>query len=154
MRIDGSYKFQNIPPGEVWRFMTDPVLISRCLPGCESLAKTGEDTYQMTLKLGVGPVRGTFSGVIRLHDLNPVSEYKMSVSGKGVPGFVQGEGKVALVPMDAGTQLEYSGVVTAGGAIAGVGQRMIGGAARLVIDQFFKCAGLRLSEASSNGGRA
>jgi len=31
------------------------------------------------------------------------------------------------------------GDVNAGGAIASVGQRMIGGAARMVIDRFFKC---------------
>ena len=43
-----------------------------------------------------------------------------------------------------GTVVQYSGDVTAGGAIASLGQRMIGGAARMVIDQFFKCAAGKL----------
>jgi len=50
-----------------------------------------------------------------------------------------------LAPKDTGTLLHYSGDITAGGPIAGVGQRMIGGAARMVIDQFFKCVAGKLS---------
>jgi carbon monoxide dehydrogenase subunit G len=97
------------------------------------------------LKFGVGAISGTFSGSIRLHDLQPVSEYRMSVGGSGSPGFVKGEGKVRLMPNDNGTMLQYSGDVSAGGPIASLGQRMIGGAARMVIDQFFKCVAGKLA---------
>jgi uncharacterized protein len=140
MRIEGQFLFEGISSNDVWNFLTDSNRIGGCLPGCEKLNQTGEGTYEMTLKIGIGPVRGVFSGTIRLHDLNPVSEYQMSVSGKGAPGFVQGSGKINLADSDSGTQLKYLGDVTAGGAIAAVGQRMMGGAARMVIDQFFKCA--------------
>jgi hypothetical protein len=146
MRIEGQFVFEGIAPTAVWDFLTDPERIAQCLPGCERLAKTGEDSYEMTLKIGIGPIRGTFAGTIRLQDLNPVSEYRMSVSGSGAPGFVQGEGRIALAPADSGTQLSYSGDVNAGGAIAAVGQRMMGGAARMVIDQFFKCAAKKLAD--------
>jgi hypothetical protein len=71
----------------------------------------------------------------------------MSVTGGGTPGFVNGEGTVELVANDAGTLLRYSGDVNAGGPIASLGQRMIGGAARMAIDQFFKCAAAKLKPA-------
>jgi len=149
MRIEGQFLFKDISRTALWDFLTNPDRIAQCLPGCEKLVKTGDDTYDLTLKIGIGPVHGTFTGSIRLHDLNPVSEYQMSVSGKGVPGFVNGQGKVALSEEGAGVQLQYLGDVTAGGAIAAVGQRVMGGAARMVIDQFFKCAANKLASSGA-----
>lgn len=145
MRIEGQFVFDGVPPPAVWDFLTDANRIAQCLPGCEKLLKTGEETYDLQLKFGVGAISGTFSGSIRLHDLQPVSEYQMSVGGSGSPGFVKGEGKVRLMPNDNGTMLQYSGDVSAGGPIASLGQRMIGGAARMVIDQFFKCVAGKLA---------
>ena len=139
MKIDGQFAFSSIAPLAVWSFLTDANRIADCLPGCQKLAQSGEDTYEMELRFGVGAISGIFKGSIRLHNLLPTSEYKMTVDGSGAPGFVKGEGTVQLIPDDAGTLLRYSGDVSAGGPIASVGQRMIGGAARMIIDQFFKC---------------
>ena len=139
MRIEGQFEFEGISSEAVWDFLTDANRIAQCLPGCEKLAQTGEDTYDMEMRFGVGAISGVFRGSIRLHDLKPTSEYQMTVDGRGTPGFVKGEGTVQLAPDDTGTLLRYSGDVAAGGPIASLGQRMIGGAARMVIDQFFKC---------------
>ena len=148
MRIDGQFLFEHIAAVSLWNFLTDPDQIAQCLPGCEKLVQNGDASYQMTLKIGVGPIQGTFSGAVRLDNLNPVSDFRMAVSGSGTHGFVQGEGKITLDVAGDGTQLSYAGDVTAGGAIATVGQRMIGGAARLVIDKFFKCAATKLTDKS------
>jgi carbon monoxide dehydrogenase subunit G len=145
MRIEGQFVFGGVAPLAVWSFLTDANRIAECLPGCEKLVETGEGTYDMQMKFGVGAISGTFSGSIRLHNLQPTSEYQMSVNGTGTPGFVKGEGKVQLTPDDTGTLLQYSGDVSAGGPIASLGQRMIGGAARMVIDQFFRCVAGKLA---------
>ena len=34
--------------------ITDPEVLCRCIPGCESLEKTGEDTYAASIKAGIG----------------------------------------------------------------------------------------------------
>jgi len=145
MKIEGQFSFPGIAPLAVWGFLTDATRIAQCLPGCEKLEETGEGTYDMQMRFGVGAISGVFSGSIRLHDLQPTSEYKMGVNGSGTPGFIKGEGTVQLAPDDTGTLLHYSGDVSAGGPIASLGQRMIGGAARLVIDQFFKCVASKLT---------
>jgi carbon monoxide dehydrogenase subunit G len=144
MQINGQFVFTGVAPDALWNFLTDAHRIAECLPGCEQLIQTGEGAYQMQMSIGIGAVRGNFSGQIRLHDLKPTSEYKMTVNGSGKPGFVQGEGAIRLVPSDGATVLEYSGDVSAGGAIAAVGQRMISGAARMTIDRFFKCVAEKL----------
>lgn len=144
MKIDGQFVFENISQVPVWDFLTNPDRIAECLPGCEKLLQTGEGTYEMQMRMGVGAINGVFSGSIRLHDLQPTSEYRLSVSGKGGPGFVNGEGLIRLSNSGPNTLLEYSGDVSAGGAIASLGQRMISGAARMVIEQFFKCVSEKL----------
>ena len=146
MKIEGQFGFEGIAPLAVWGFLTDANRIAQCLPGCEKLEQTGEGTYNLQLRFGIGAISGVFSGAIRLHDLQPTSEYRMAVEGNGAPGFVKGEGAVQLTPDDTGTLLRYSGDVSAGGPIASLGQRMIGGAARMVIDQFFKCVAAKLSQ--------
>ena len=145
MKIEGSFTFQSAAPLAVWDFLTDAHRIAECLPGCEKLEQTGDGLYDLQMRFGVGAISGVFTGSIRLHDLQPTSEYQMSVSGKGAPGFVNGDGTVQLTPDDTNTVLRYTGDVSAGGPIASLGQRMIGGAARMVIDQFFKCVSAKLS---------
>ena len=145
MKIEGQFAFAGIAPLAVWGFLTDANRIAQCLPGCDKLLQSGDDTYEMELRFGVGAISGMFRGSIALRDLQPVSEYQMSVNGSGTPGFIKGEGTVQLTPDDTGTLLKYSGDVTAGGPIASLGQRMIGGAARMVIDQFFRCVAGKLS---------
>jgi hypothetical protein len=144
MRIEGQFVFESVLPQAVWDFLTDANRIAQCLPGCEKLVQTAEGIYKMQMKIGVGAISGSFTGGIHLHDLQPTSEYQMTVSGSGAPGFVNGKGRIQLAAHDDGTRLQYSGDVTAGGLIASVGQRMITGAARMVIDQFFKCAAAKL----------
>jgi carbon monoxide dehydrogenase subunit G len=68
----------------------------------------------------------------------------MTVSGAGSVGFVNGEGTIRLNSTGSGTDVSYFGDVSAGGPIASVGQRMISGAARMIIDQFFKCVAAKL----------
>jgi len=139
VKIEGQFAFEGITPLAVWSFLTDANRIAQCLPGCEKLERTGEGAYDLQMRFGVGAISGVFSGSIHLHHLQPTSEYQMTVNGSGAPGFVKGEGTIQLGPQETGTLLHYFGDVSAGGPIASLGQRMIGGAARMVIDQFFKC---------------
>jgi carbon monoxide dehydrogenase subunit G len=145
VKIDGQFAFDGIAPVAVWGFLTDANRIAECLPGCEKLIKTSDDTYDMEMRFGIGAISGIFRGSIRLHGLLPTSEYQMTVEGSGTPGFIKGDGTVQLTTEGTGTLLRYSGDVSAGGPIASVGQRMIGGAARMIIDQFFKCVAGKLN---------
>jgi carbon monoxide dehydrogenase subunit G len=149
MKIEGQFEFGGTSPLVVWSFLTDANRIAQCLLGCEKLTQTGEGAYDLQMRFGVGPISGVFNGSIHLHDLQPTSEYQMTVNGSGTPGFVNGKGTVQLTAGDTGTLLHYSGEISAGGPIASLGQRMIGGAARMAIDQFFKCVAGQLKAPGS-----
>jgi len=97
----------------------------------------GEDSYTAILKIGIGAIKGTFTGRIQLQDKQLTSQYKLKVEGKGGPGFLSGEGTIRLEDRGPETGVSYSGDVQIGGLIASVGQRMLQGFAKQQISQFF-----------------
>lgn len=121
----------------VYQSLIDPEVLKRCIPGCERLEKTGENSYSATLRTGVGSIKGVFTGNVRLEDMREPSHYRIVVDGKGQPGFLKGSGDLDLEERDDATVINYKGDVQVGGTIASVGQRMIQGAAKMMATQFF-----------------
>ena len=136
MKIEGTHTI-NAPPERVYNVLTDPDSLSRCMPGTEKLERVEEDTYDLAINAGVGPIKGSYSGTVKLEDQNPPSHYRMVVDVKGKTGFAKGEGAVDLKPEGEGTLVTYSGNVQVGGPVAAVGQRMIQSTARLMTRQLF-----------------
>jgi carbon monoxide dehydrogenase subunit G len=136
MKIDGTHELR-AKRERVYEVLTDPAVLKRCIPGCERLEKSGENTYAATLRAGVGSIKGVFTGNVRLEDLRPPEHYRLVVDGKGQPGFLKGSGDLDLEIKDGGTLIKYAGDVRVGGTIASVGQRMIQGAAKMMASQFF-----------------
>jgi carbon monoxide dehydrogenase subunit G len=136
MKLEGTSELR-APRAAVYQALVDPAVLQRCIPGCEQLDKTGESEYAVTLRAGVGSIKGIFTGSVRLEDMRPPSHYRIVVEGKGQPGFVKGSGDLDLEEKDGITTIKYSGDVQIGGTIAGVGQRMVQGAAKMMASQFF-----------------
>jgi carbon monoxide dehydrogenase subunit G len=136
MKIEGIYPIKG-PRQRVWQLLTDPKILQRCVPGCESLESEGDGSYRMVLKTGVGSIKGIFNGAIKLDEMREPEHYKMIVAGKGSPGFVKGEGVIDLAEQDEETIVNYVGDVSVGGTIASVGQRMILATAKMMAGQFF-----------------
>jgi carbon monoxide dehydrogenase subunit G len=118
--------------------ITDPAVLARTIPGCESLEQVGDDEYKMNVTVGVGAVRGTYAGEVRLSDKEHPKSYVMHASGAGGPGNVRAKVLIGLEPSAEGTTLTYSADAVVGGAVAGVGQRMMTGVAKRMAGQFFK----------------
>ncbi len=136
MKLEGIHKIA-APRERVFRALTDPVVLQKCIPGCQELEKTGENQYNAKLSAGVGPVKGVFAATVTLKDITAPSHYTLVVEGKGQPGFVKGTGSLTLSEEGDGTTIQYSGEVNIGGIIASVGQRMIQATAQLLAGRFF-----------------
>ncbi len=126
------------PPERVWVHLTDVDLLARSLPGCEKLELEGEGSYRVTLKLGIGALSGSYTGTVRLSEMVPEQNLRLALQSRGSWGFVQGEGTLALTRQERETLVRYQGELQVGGLIASVGQRLLEGAARMVINQFFQ----------------
>jgi carbon monoxide dehydrogenase subunit G len=137
VNLDGSAVL-HADPDKVWAVITDPAVLARTIPGCLSLEQTGDDEYKMQVAVGVGAVRGTYAGEVKLADQKRPSSYVMHASGAGTPGQVRATVTIELQPgEDGATTLTYSADAVVGGPVAGVGQRMMTGVAKRMAGQFF-----------------
>ncbi|HKX26880.1 MAG TPA: carbon monoxide dehydrogenase subunit G [Blastocatellia bacterium] len=136
MKIEGSYTIKGHRL-RVWQLMTSPETLQRCIPGCELLEANDDGSYRMTLKAGVGSIKGVYHGTTRLDEIREPDHYRMVVEAKGSAGFVKGEGALDLAEQGEETLVTYQGEVNVGGTIASVGQRMIGSTAKMMAGQFF-----------------
>ena len=145
MKLSGQYILP-APPAKVWALLTDPNRLAKLLPGCERLDPDGPDRFKAAVKFGIAAISGKYAGILEFAEKNPPKSMRMKISGKGIPGFVDGTGHVELAEKDGQTELRYTGDAQVGGMIAAVGQRMIEGAAKKIVDQFFGAAAEELKK--------
>ena len=137
MKVTGSAVL-NASPDAVFAALNDPLVLTRTIPGCNTLSALGEDRYAMSVTAGVASVKGTYEGQVALTDQQPPDSFVLRANGSGTPGTVDATVKVRLVSIgDGTTRLDYAADAVVGGMVGGVGQRMLSGVARRMAGQFF-----------------
>ncbi len=136
MEIEGTYTFQ-APIEHVWKALMDPEVLARCLPGVESMQETGPDTYAVKANVGIGAVKGSYSGKVTITDKQEPTHYRLIGEFSSARGFVKGEGTIDLTRQNGNTVATYKGTPQLGGAIAGVAMRMLSGIGKTMANQFF-----------------
>ena len=144
MDISGSFTF-NAPPDRVWALLMDPAVLQSCIPGCERFEPDGADRYNVTLTIGLAAITGTYQGTVVLTDMIPNTSYGLVVEGQGRPGFVKGSSAIVLRDEGATTAVDVTATVQTGGPIARLGQRLVGGVAKMMLDRFFACLQSKLA---------
>ena len=137
MKLSGTYEI-NAPRDKVFSAITDPAVLQRCIEGCEKMVKTGDNTYDAHLKLGVAGLKGAYVGKVELKDVKAPESYTLVMEGKGAPGFVKGTAKINLADKGQTTELRYEADTQVGGMIAAIGSRLIEAIAKKMADDFFK----------------
>jgi len=137
MKIEGKHKFQ-ASQEQIWDLFMDQRHLEKALPGCEKMEEREPGKYDVLLKIGIAAVKGTYRGKMEVVDPEPPKRYRLIGEGSGSPGFVKGEAVIELSQQDQDTIVSYQGEMQVGGLIAGIGQRMIGGIAKMMVGQFFK----------------
>jgi carbon monoxide dehydrogenase subunit G len=137
MEVSGDHRF-SAPREAVWKALLDPKALQASMPGCERFEEVGPSSYDLTIKVGIAAIKGTYSGNVTVADPVENESYHLLVQGSGKPGSVQGDAKLMLSDDGTGTLVRYVGDVKAQGAIARMGSRLLGGTAKLMIGQFMK----------------
>ncbi|GAB3623260.1 carbon monoxide dehydrogenase subunit G [Mariniluteicoccus endophyticus] len=137
MQITGT-AHMNAPIPEAWAAFHDPGVLSRTIPGLQSLEQTGEDAYKASVSAGVASIKGTYVGNVALTEQVEHESFLLKASGQGGPGTISADVRVRLTEADdGGSDITWGADASVGGAIGGVGQRMLQGVARKMATQFF-----------------
>lgn len=137
MDFSGEYRIP-APRQAVWDALNDPEILKRCIPGCESLEKEGDNVLKASVRMRIGPVSARFGGKVTLSEIDPPNGYRISGEGQGgAAGFAKGGAVVKLTDDGGATVLNYTADAQVGGKIAQVGARLIDGTAKKLADEFF-----------------
>lgn len=123
---------------QVWEALNDKDVLGQCIPGCREIDWISEDTLRAVVVAKLGPIRATFTGMVKISDREEPVRYRISGEGNGgVAGAARGGALVHLSPTARGTRLSYAVDASVAGKIAQLGQRLIEGTAKKNADEFF-----------------
>jgi carbon monoxide dehydrogenase subunit G len=137
MNMDGSRNI-DASPAFVWQRLNDPMVLKRCIAGCEEIRVTGEGVFVATLNLRFGPLATSFDGRLSLSDIVDNRAYTITFEGLGgVAGHGRGTARVRLESAEPGTRLLYTVETEISGNLARIGKPLVNRIARRMIDDFF-----------------
>jgi carbon monoxide dehydrogenase subunit G len=137
MKVTGAHEF-TATREDVWSALQDPAALAATLPGARTLVPTGADEYAITVDVGVGAVKGTYEGKFALTEKADNEACTVRATASGRPGSVEAVARMRLSDGDGGARLDYEADATVTGPLAGVGQRLMGAAARRTTEQFLQ----------------
>jgi len=138
---------------DTWAALNDPEMLKACVPGCESIDRSGENEFVVQMTARVGPVSAKFKGKLNLSNIKPPHSYSIAFEGQGgVAGFAKGAADVSLVPEGNTTRLGYKVKANVGGKLAQIGSRLVDAAANKVANDFFVAFNEKV--AALHGGHA
>jgi uncharacterized protein len=150
MELNAAYDM-HAPSARVWDLLMDIEAIGRCLPGCKGLQAAGPDRYEVELGVTVAAIAGSFKGTVALEDKDPPHAYTLVIQGSGRQGFIKGQARVTLAPDGDRTRVQIAARAEVGGLIARVGQRLLEGVARTMMDRFYACLGKQIEQGPATG---
>jgi carbon monoxide dehydrogenase subunit G len=133
---------------EVWRFITQPENIARCLPDVIDFNIHDAKTFDATVQVAVGPVRGKFKFNIALDPQADGEHMNMKIGGGGFGSVVDLLASADVKGDAAATTLDWQGSATMRGPVATVGGRVLDAQAKRVISTTFSNIKARLTGAT------
>lgn len=142
------------PPERIWDMLLDADCLASLIPGARDVVRESETRFRADVMLGIGPVRGRYRAEVSLSDLDPPRQATLSGRITGALGGGEGSGVVTLTPLeDSATEIAYRYRVTLSGKVAAVGGRLLDGASRAIIGQFFTALARRAVAGSAPSAR-
>jgi len=145
MKIQATHEYK-APPEKVFTALIDPVVLQKCIEGCERMEKTGEDSYNAKLKIGVAGVKGNYTGKVQILDKKPPESFTLQVEGNGAPGWVKGTAKIKMASNGDGSELQCEADGQVGGLIAAVGSRLVEAAGKKMLQDFLRKIGEQVEQ--------
>lgn len=138
MKITGEHAFVSSRE-RVWAALEDPQMLADAMPGVKRLEVTGPDEYALTVSIGVGSVKGIYDGTFRITEKQEQESCTVRANASGGPGSVEAVAQMRMREGEnGGALLTYEADANVTGPLGGVGQRLIGSAAKRTTREFLE----------------
>ena len=140
------------PQADVWALLQQVERIGACVPGVETLNPTGDDTYQGTLKVKIGPISAAFGGQVTFVERAAPERLVAEISGQDrvSVSLVKATFTGLLTPADEGTQLTYEMEVALRGKLGQFGGAVLQATAKKMTARFVQCFSQLLTESAAD----
>jgi carbon monoxide dehydrogenase subunit G len=122
----------------VWTFINDPAKVASCLPDLLESNVHDAHSFDATVKVGVGPVRGKFKFNITLEPSADGNHMDLKISGGGLGSVVDLLAGADLIANGDMTTLDWKGSASMRGPVATIGGRVLDAQAHRVISTTFE----------------
>ena len=108
MKIEDSFTL-NASQGDVWIAITNPDIVTPCVPGCQKVQVLGPNSYSAEVKVKIGPIKAEFRLNVEVtREIPPVEVHSTTRGEEGSKASVlQAESIIRLKQIDANTTEVY-----------------------------------------------
>lgn len=123
----------------MWRYITDPAIMGGCIPGCNSIVVTGENSYQAKIEVKVGPIKAKFGVDVEVTEEVEPDQIVSTTRGEegGRASVISANNFLKLSDSaGGGTDVYYSSDVTISGRLGKYGHGIMKKVAKKLSDKF------------------
>ena len=138
MKIEDSFTL-NAPQGDVWVAITNPDVVTPCVPGCQNVQILGPNIYSAEVNVKVGPIKAQFQLNVEVTRKMPPLEVHSTTRGEegSRASVLQAESVVRLKQIDANTtEVYYSSEVSIVGRLGKFGFGIMKKKAKTIGNEF------------------
>ena len=127
------------PPDELFEILSDPERVAPCMPGASLESKEGDDAYEGTVKLKVGPITAAYQGTLHFVELDRENRRAvMRASGQETNGQGNAEATITATVSGSDSQsvLSMETDMEVRGKAAQFGRGALGNVSQKILQQF------------------
>ncbi|HEY8196002.1 MAG TPA: carbon monoxide dehydrogenase subunit G [Gemmatimonadales bacterium] len=122
----------------VWARLMDPHFLARSAPGVESVEIIDTNRFTVVSGFGAGSFKVRFTMDVELFDIVPERSARMRMQAQAPGSAVEVLSRIEIQEADPNTvRLNWSATSEISGTVAGLGARLMEGAARRLTEQFW-----------------
>src|SRR5918993_213676 len=124
------------PPDKLFEILSNPERVAPCMPGASLEGREGDDAYEGTVKLKVGPITAAYQGTLRFVELDRENRRAVmrasgqETSGQGnaeatITASVSGSDSQSVLTMETDMEVRGKAAQFGRGALGNVSQKIL-----------------------------
>jgi len=136
---------------EIWDIIMDKDKLAAITPGVSRLEQLGDDEFKAITDISIGPVKGEFSGDLKMVEKEPPNSLTIKVKQSNKIGNADVTVHLQIEEISpTESTLSFKGLAKMSGLLARMGQRVMTGVAASITKQLFASLGEEIQKTKLN----